>query len=151
MKHKAIVVDLDNTLAMLGERHPYDGHLCETDALCPVVGRTISAFREDHWVIFLTGRSSRTKSATKSWLARHGLSEDILFMREDGDWRTGAEYKAEVMRERILPKYEVVLALDDDPDIVSAFRSMGVRTWWVNDYDPALPERRHLEETDGDY
>lgn len=147
-KPLAIVVDLDNTLAILNDRHPYDGHLCETDEFCEVVARVISTFRSDHSVLFLTGRNEDARQATERWLDEIGMEHQGVFMRATDDWRPGAEYKAEVMRDRILRDFDVVLALDDDPEIVKAFRAMGVRTWWVNDYERALPERRHTEGSD---
>lgn len=136
-KPKAIVVDLDNTLALLnGQRSPYDGHLCHTDELCDITAKVVGGFRLSHYIIVLTGRNETARDATERWLALHQIVYDDLLMRDPRDWRPAAEYKTVMLQRFILPDYEVDLVLDDDPKIVRAVRDLGLRCWWVNDYIP---------------
>lgn len=136
-KHPAIIVDLDNTLALLnGQRSPYDGHLCHTDELCAITAKVVGAFRLSHYIFVLTGRNEVARDATERWLMLHRIVHDHLIMRDPRDWRPAAEYKLAMLERLILPEYDVDLALDDDPTVVRAFRERGIRTWWVNDYIP---------------
>jgi hypothetical protein len=135
-KPKAIIVDLDNTLALIGERDPYDGHLCATDQVCQatelmirgVFGNTGAA------VILLTGRNEFARSATERWLYDEFIPYTDLIMRDPSDWRPSDVYKLDMLDTRILPTFEVVFALDDDPKVVRAFRDRGIVCWHVRDW-----------------
>lgn len=132
IKQAAVVIDIDNTLALLNGRNPYAGHECATDTPCEAtrwllrqIGRAHSAR-----IIYLTGRNESAREATENWLARQGLfGWDELFMRATDDWSPAHEYKLRVMQESILPLYSVIFALDDDDRVVSAFRSIGITCW----------------------
>src|SRR5690606_7941205 len=52
----AIIVDLDGTLALIGDRHPYDASRCEEDTLDETVDTIATLFlaHRDHHIIFLS-------------------------------------------------------------------------------------------------
>jgi hypothetical protein len=138
-KPKAIVVDLDNTLALIGDRDPYAGHLCASDALCEATALVVFAVAEGASVnvIFLTGRNEAARDETATWLLRHLAVAAVggsLIMRAVDDWRPSDVYKLDMLDTRILPEYDVVFALDDDPKVVRAFRDRGIVCWHVRDW-----------------
>jgi FMN phosphatase YigB (HAD superfamily) len=146
MKPKAVLFDLDNCLALLGDRDPYAGHLCHTDTLCPAVAfllHTLDRAGNVHLLI-LTGRNESARDATHRWLTRHHLHADAVYMRAVTDWRPAADYKADVLTSRILPRYDVLFALDDDPAVIAAMRALGLAAWQVRDYVPYTRDRQEV-------
>lgn len=137
-KPKAVLVDLDNTLALIGDRDPMHGHLCHTDTLCEATALVLNALThvEGLRFVILTGRNETAREATATWLADR-IYFDRLIMRDPSDWRPAAEYKTAMLDEKVLPYFDVILALDDDPDVIAAYRERGLVAWQVRE---PLPE-----------
>lgn len=86
---------------------------------------------EDHQLVWLTGRPEWLRTVTSRWLERHGLPSGELLMRPDGDYRPARYYKVEVLRR--LADRDIVVFVDDDPDVVRAAAAAGftasLATW----------------------
>lgn len=137
-KPKALIVDLDGTLALIGDRDPYAGHLCHTDTPCTAVAwllRELDRAGSVH-ILIVTGRNERARHATYQWLNLHRLYADCVYMRATDDWRPAAAYKADVLTSRILPRYDVLFALDDDPRVIAAYRGLGIVAMQVREFVP---------------
>lgn len=85
-----------------------------------------------HKILFLTGRNESERDVTTEWLMRHvGFLFDAdgapnLYMRDDGDYTQDYTMKRKVMEKEILPKYDVLMCVDDRKQCVEAYRSMGL-------------------------
>ena len=90
------------------------------------------AARQEHDVVYLTGRPERNRALTEEWLGRHGLPTGPLYMREDDDYRPAREMKREVLR-WLAGSREIVSVLDDDPAVVRTLAADGwpveLATW----------------------
>lgn len=143
-----IIVDLDGTLSN-GEHRLHllptkDLHLTESwsefnraaihdapiqDTIAVVRGLWVSGFA----VIILTGRSDEVEQETYFWLDKHGVKFDYLIMRRASDNRKDTVIKEEVLRAIGLDK--IVCAFDDSPNVIKHFRSLGITTYQVTEYD----------------
>lgn len=84
-------------------------------------------------VVILTGRSDEVKTETILWLDRHKVKYDWLIMRRAEDNRKDTVIKEEVLR--AIGLQNIACAFDDSPNVIKHFRSLGVTTYQVTEYD----------------
>ncbi|MGR4878606.1 AAA family ATPase [Streptomyces sp. LARHCF249] len=130
----AVMCDIDGTLALTGDRGPYDFSRCELDLLNEPVRRALDAFRraDGDVIVLLSGRSEEHRPQTESWLRRHRVPYDELWMRAAGDTRRDDVVKAELFDAHVRHRYAVRVSLDDRDRVVAVWRRMGLPTWQVN-------------------
>jgi predicted kinase len=135
-KTKAVIVDLDGTLA-IHNRNAFDIERCDTDTPNPPVLNTIKALSQfGYRLIFLTGREDSFRPQTNKWL-KEVCNVDMfaplytLYMRPTGDNRKDSLVKEEILRNDILPNYYVEFALDDRQQVVDHLREMGLTVFQV--------------------
>ncbi|MFE0653412.1 AAA family ATPase [Streptomyces sp. NPDC059534] len=130
----AVMCDIDGTLALRGDRGPYDFTRCGEDLLNPSVRDALRAFRnaERDRIVLLSGRSEDHRALTEAWLARHEVPYDELWMRASGDGRGDDIVKAELFDAHVRHRYAVRVSLDDRDRVVALWRRMGLPTWQVN-------------------
>lgn len=92
---------------------------------------TIRALKQrTHRIIIFTGRDESARELTVKWLEQHHIPYNDLCMREEGDDRPNWQIKKEW-----LSKYSpssVLVALDDDPQVIRMYRQKGVPAWLVS-------------------
>lgn len=134
----AVLVDVDGTMALMGDRSPYDWHRVGEDkpnAKVVDLVRWLYA-RSDLQVIFLSGRDGSCEDETVDWLMGQGGFEGaLLFMRAEGDTRKDSVVKLELFDEHIRDNYSVEFVLDDRDQVVSMWRSLGLACFQVADGD----------------
>src|SRR5260221_225045 len=131
-KPKAIICDLDGTLALMGDRGPFEMEKCEHDTLNRPVYLMLEACRlAGYRIILVSGRFERVREMTVEWLMRHRVEWAALHLRADGDYRKDAIVKQEVYERDIKPHYDVVLSLDDRNQSVECWRSLGIPCFQV--------------------
>lgn len=130
----AVMCDIDGTLALIGDRGPYDFSRCELDLLNEPVRHALDAFRraDGDVIVLLSGRSEEHRTQTESWLRRHRVPYDELWMRAAGDTRRDDVVKAELFDAHVRHRYAVRVSLDDRDRVVAVWRRMGLPTWQVN-------------------
>jgi len=131
---KAILVDLDGTLARKLDREIFDYSRVHEDLIDPYVADTVKMFhRSGYDIVILTGREGTQEcvNLTMKWLHHWGIPFSSLFFRGVGDRRPDTETKLELYNEHIKPIWEIVLALDDRPRIIKLWRDLGINTWDV--------------------
>ncbi|MFD3543236.1 AAA family ATPase [Streptomyces sp. NPDC058662] len=130
----AVLCDIDGTLALTGDRGPYDFSRCELDLLNASVKHALDAFRraDGDAIVLLSGRGEEHRPQTESWLRRHGVPYDELWMRAAGDTRRDDIVKAELFDAHVRDRYAVRVSLDDRDRVVAVWRRMGLPTWQVN-------------------
>jgi predicted kinase len=144
---RAIIVDIDGTVARMVARGPHDYAKVSTDApkeqVIAVIGMWADATRGQHrQVIFCSGRPDSCRADTERWLKENVLSkvgiissEWHLLMRPT--WLAGSEGKAKDQRPDFVIKkelydakikggYNVDFALDDRNQTVEVWRREGI-------------------------
>ncbi|HTN37389.1 MAG TPA: AAA family ATPase [Arachidicoccus sp.] len=120
---KAVICDLDGTLALIGNRDPYDGSDCLKDTVNPAVATTIRVFSKAGFKLLLvSGRSTRYRDQTICFLEKNELPYDELFMRSANDNRKDREVKKEIFKKQIEHKYYIEMILDDRDQVVNMWR-----------------------------
>lgn len=133
-----VLVDIDGTVAHLGERARFEEHLVGRDLPDPVV---IDVVRRLHAsgldIVFLSGRGSGCREQTQAWLDEHvGASvASALFMRTQGDMRKDSIVKLELLMAEVAPRWAVEFVLDDRDQVVAAWRRAGLTVFQVAEGD----------------
>ena len=112
-KEKAVIVDIDDTL-LRDRKYP--------------MARTINYVNnlsKDHYIAIVTGREASDRSRTEQQLRDAGVKFNSINFRDQGKDRT--EYKR-ATAERLMSDKNVVLAIENNPDALNAYRSLGLKT-----------------------
>jgi predicted kinase len=91
-KPDAILVDLDGTVALMGDRSPYDVTRVHLDAPNHGVIAAVRAMHAaGHTIVYCSGRTDDSRAGTEKWLDEHvGVPYAALHMRVTGDQRGAA-------------------------------------------------------------
>ncbi len=131
-KSSAIICDIDGTLALFGDANPYDRDFIN-DSVNKVVADIITEFSDIYTIILVSGRNGKYKEITESWLDKHEIYYDLLYMRKPDDTRKDVIVKEELYREFIEPKFNIAFVLDDRNQVVEFWRSIGLTCLQVAD------------------
>ena len=138
-KPKAIIVDLDGTLAHnTSGRGWFDlGYAVYADEVDDAVQMLAQSFyAKGYELIFVTGRDERVRPATEKWLKeKAGFFDYTLLMRPAKDNRKDSEIKLELFDEHIRNEYNVRICVDDRRQVTQAWRSIGLTVWQVAEGD----------------
>jgi predicted kinase len=131
---KAIICDLDGTLALLNGRNPFDAAKCEDDILNKPVAKVLKTFQDlGYKILFLSGRKEEHKPHTLRWLAQNDITFDMIELRKTDDGRMDAIVKKELFETHIANKYYVEFVLDDRNQVVDLWRNeLGLTCFQVN-------------------
>lgn len=142
-KINAVICDLDNTLALLNGRNPYDITNCYQDQLNIVISDLLRIYKHarQNAILIVSGRSEEGRKDTFKWLLDNGVPFDELFMRPVGEKSSGYELKKIILNRTILNTYNVIFALEDDPRCVNMYRENGVVCFQVADF--IYPEKEN--------
>lgn len=133
---RAIVVDIDGTLALHNNRGPFDFEAVETDDLNEPVAEFVNVmyagFSE---IILLSGRQSEFRPHTERWLEKHLIGYTELHMRAKDDRRSDCLVKAELFDQHVRDRFTVTQVLDDRNRVVYLWRKLGLQCWQVAEGD----------------
>ena len=76
-------------------------------------------------VLIVSARSVRWRPQTAWWLAMHEIHSDALYLRAEGDNRSDAVVKADML-ERICTKWKPIWAFDDNPRTILVWEQHGI-------------------------
>lgn len=141
---QAVIFDIDGTLAhMHNKRKPYEWHKVGVDDVDPAVAHVVDAIRCIGYarVFLFSGRNAVCRKETEEWLQRNDIDYDELHMRpeflEDGVTENNLDdriIKANMLREHIIGKYNVLFIADDRPKVCRMWRDdFGLRVFQVGD------------------
>ena len=130
---RAVLVDIDGTVAVMCDRSPYDESLVGDDTPNePVVATVRALANAGYAIVFLSGRTDGCRAATEKWLGQHiAVPYAGLFMRPAGDTRKDSIVKLELFDRHVRYRYSVALVLDDRRQVVDAWRAIGLTVFQV--------------------
>jgi predicted kinase len=156
---KAIMCDLDGTLAIIGDRTPYDATDCDLKDLpnWAVIRAVLAMHEQGTKIIFMSGRDQKYRPETQRFIEMYcvpeirplnpggpapavvlGPIEYELHMRgetapdpEKLDQRKDAVIKQELFDRYVAGKYHVLFVLDDRNQVVDFWRSIGLTCFQV--------------------
>ncbi|MDX2257255.1 MAG: AAA family ATPase [Pseudanabaenaceae cyanobacterium bins.39] len=120
----AIICDLDGTLAIIGDRSPYDAAKCELDLVNEPVRSILETSGKA--IVFVSGREDKFKPQTLAWLAKHQIKFEAIYMRQSGDLRKDSIVKREIYEQFLLNHYNIAFVLDDRDQVVRVWRDLGL-------------------------
>ena len=130
---KAIIVDIDGTLAKMNGRSPFDWSRVKEDSCNTVVKGLSNSYTGT--VIIFSGRDGICKQDTIEWLNDNGIRYDILYMRAEGNTEKDSIIKRRLFEEHVRGKYYIDYVLDDRNQVVKMWREMGLTCLQVADGD----------------
>jgi predicted kinase len=131
---RAVICDLDGTLAILKGRNPYDALSCGKDLLNTPVANLLTLFRNTGAkILLMSGREELARQATINWLNQHDIAFDALWMRASGDARKDSVVKKELYETHVQHQFYVQYVLDDRDQVVDLWRlELGLPCLQVN-------------------
>lgn len=149
---KAIIVDIDGTIADLEHRlhyvkrpkkdKDYKSFFAEMHKDTPKkeVIDIIISLSKDYHIVFLTGRPEKCRSVTTWWLWNHIPESKYSFnwgmlMRPDDDSTPDAELKAQIYEEQIKKRFDVIAVFDDRQSVVDMWRKKGLICFQVDQWE----------------
>lgn len=146
MSKNIVVVDIDGTIAKVGDRLKYlqqekkdwDAFYehCDEDEPIKDIIELIELMQiHEYNIVFCTGRRESVRKKTEYWLFKNiwCLREYKLLMRKDGDWRHDTEVKPELLQKEGITPDDVYFILEDRDSMVAKWRELGYRCLQVND------------------
>lgn len=146
MSKNIVVVDIDGTIAKVGDRLKYlqqekkdwDAFYehCDEDEPIKDIIELIELMQiHEYNIVFCTGRRESVRKKTEYWLFKNiwCLREYKLLMRKDGDWRHDTEVKPELLQKAGITPDDVYFILEDRDSMVAKWRELGYRCLQVND------------------
>jgi predicted kinase len=134
---RAVMVDIDGTVALHGDRDPYDTSRYHEDSANEAVVTAVAAmYVAGCRVLFCSGRDATYRGVTERWLRDKILSPywiglERLLMRPAGDTRRDDVVKLELFDRHIRDQYDVTCVFDDRDRVVQAWRGIGLTVFQV--------------------
>ncbi len=132
----AIIVDMDGTLAHMGDRSPYDVMEAMSDTVNFAVQRLTDAMHDDAHILIVTGRDGSGRDIVVNWLEHHAVRYSACWSRAAGDNRKDSIVKREIYDRHIRGKYNILFVLDDRDQVVNMWRNeLGLQCFQVAEGD----------------
>lgn len=129
---KAVICDLDGTVAWMQNRSPYDGTKVDADKCDPMLQTLLHAISMSSLhcieVIFVSGRegTAECQEKTLNWLQKHFSFDFTILMRKEKDYRPDEVVKKEIYEQYIKDQYDVMCVFDDRQKVVDMWREQGL-------------------------
>jgi predicted kinase len=126
---RAILCDIDGTLALMGERSPFEWGKVGIDTVETVIADIVNTYHDlpDIEVVLMSGRDAVCLPETTQWLKDNDIKYDKLLMRPEGDNRKDSIIKRELFDLHVRDNYNVLFVLDDRNQVVDMWREMGLK------------------------
>lgn len=149
-KKKAIIVDIDGTVALRNNRSPFDYEKAYEDRVDHRMAHLLKNLigETEYEVFFVTGREDigNCRKITTAWIndniyPKQGHDGFLpvdnwrLLMRAEGDHRSDDITKTEIYMNCIEPWYDVVCVFEDRNRVVKMWRDLGLLVAQVYDGD----------------
>lgn len=129
----AVIFDIDGTIALMGDRGPFDWLRVHRDDKNEIVAEQIEFHRsKGRKIIIVSGRDEICRKLTEDWMELYGIEFDEFFMRPEGDSRKDTLIKREIYQGKIEGKYNVLAVYDDRLQVLDMWYEEGIFTFNVN-------------------
>lgn len=119
-KPKAIIVDVDGTLAFNINRDYFDMSKILDDVPNKSICDLVKLFHKNKYkIIIVSGREDSNMEDTKLWLNNYGIPFINIFMRVAGDNRKDFIIKEEIYKNIIEPIFDIRYVLDDRAQVAN--------------------------------
>ena len=139
-KPKAVIFDLDGTLAIMNNRGAFDWDKVDQDLPNgQVIDIALMYANNGYEILFCSGRMDCCRQKTINWLDinfQKYTSAHIdrnLFMRKTDDCRQDSIVKKELFLEHIDQQYNVEAVFDDREQVVILWQDLGISTFRCGD------------------
>ena len=132
---KAIICDIDGTLAHMKDRSPFDWSRVDQDEVDPIIRNLLNAIKNKYFIILTSGRDEVCRENTEKWLRENDIPHARLFMRNENDNRKDTVIKRELFENYIRDYYNIQFVLDDRNQVVEMWRSLGLKCLQVQEGD----------------
>lgn len=120
---KAIICDIDGTLADLGQRSPFDFANVDRDTVKHATAELVRVMHgAGYKIVLMTGREDSSRTRTLAWLTANEIPHDLLLMRKRGDHRRDTIVKRELYRASVKQNHDVLFVLEDRDQVVEMWR-----------------------------
>lgn len=130
---RAVLCDMDGTLAHMNGRSPYEWKRVGEDDIDEDVKFMLEAHSEKYHIVLLSARDACCREETEAWLKKHGVKYDNLIMRGLGDKRGDEIVKREIFDEQVHPHWDIAFVIDDRPKVCRMWRELGLKVFQVGD------------------
>lgn len=128
---KAIIVDIDGTLAIMNGRSPFAWSKVKEDKCNSTIKKIVNSYSGT--VIVFSGRDAICRQDTIDWLIVNEIHTTHLYMRQEGNNEKDSIIKRRMFEENIRGKFYIEYILDDRNQVVEMWRSLGLTCLQVAD------------------
>jgi len=130
---KAVIFDMDGTLAKMKDRSPYEWNKVDTDDLNQPVYEVYKFYKSNGYkIIIFTARDAICEELTKNWLAKNQIEWDYFDIRPKDNTEKDAVIKRQMV-EKAIEKYYISAVFDDRDQVVKMWRELGLQCFQVAD------------------
>jgi len=132
-----VIIDIDGTLALRGDRGPFDFDKSGSDDICYQARFVTNLIKRNNQlsVFIVSGREDKWRAITAKWLKDNEIEYNELFMRTTSDPRADFIIKKEIFNLKIRDKYKVFFVLEDRKQVKKMWVSLGIFVFDCNQKD----------------
>ena len=126
---KAVIFDVDGTIAQMDGRGPFEWSRVGEDKPREFVIDMLRNYAMMGYVIIIcSGRDDICVGETSAWLDEHvgGIYWHALHMRKNGDFRKDNAVKEEIFWTYLAHKYNIVACVDDRPQMIRLWHELKI-------------------------
>lgn len=133
----AVIVDIDGTITLTGNRDIYDYSKVDVDIPRMDVVKVIKSLEEKNIkIIIFSGRKLEAKEKTIQWLKNNLIPFNGIYLRNEEESNNNcsdivAKYR---MFNEVRDKYDFIGAFDDRPKVTRLYQELGLTTFFVGEY-----------------
>lgn len=126
----AYIFDIDGTLAIRGDRSPFNWSKVGLDTVNEPVRKVLDRLEIDFPIIILSGRDEVCREETEKWLRDNSIKYDELHMRPKNNNEKDSIIKRRIYDD-IKNRYNILGVFDDRNQVVEMWRSLGLTCFQV--------------------
>lgn len=130
---KAVLCDIDGTLAHMATRGPYDYDQVLTDTVDVEVLEILRGlYKQGYKIVIVSGRDGICRKDTHNWLCANLVGMDFYhYQRATGDTRPDDVIKTELLDQIIEDGFNPKMVFDDRPRVARQWRALGLKVFQV--------------------
>ncbi len=124
-KDKAVMVDVDGTLAIMNGRGPFEWTKVGQDLVNEPVADLVRRLKTSGLsVIIMTGRDGSCLGETKKWLTDNKIPYDEIYTRPAKNFEKDSVIKKRMYETYVKDEFDIQFVLDDRDQVVKMWREV---------------------------